>query len=268
MRWVCFVILVVACKFTPPSALSDAPIDTPIDVPIDTPIDMSTGGRTGNPSALWTFTETSGNTVGDSVPGNPITLTLSPTSMVTQAVGGLTFDARSTAVSAPTPHINAEVKSSGAVTLEAWVTPANDTQGGTSYSVIAAVSVSIMLRNIGLEQRGNTWAARARTGATTVNADPEIVRTAVDLTKPTHLVVVADATKRVLYVNGLPYMSMPIGNGTMTSWDPNYKLRFGDEDSADRHWLGTLWLVAIYDEALSDADIMQNFLAGHDCSSC
>ena len=261
VRWACLVLL-LACTYTTPNAGLD-----PIDVAVDQPLDA--GPRVGQPIAAYTFDETSGTTAADSVPGDALTLTFSGTSMITWQDGGVRLNARSTATSITRPHLNADIKTSGAASLEAWVMPANATQGESSYALIAASSVSIMLRNIALEQRGNTWAARARTSATNANGEPAIVANVpVSTTEPTHLVVVVDASTRVLYVNGVAFQSSPEGGGTMTTWDPNYKFRIGDEDGADRAWLGTLWLVAMYDRALTPGEVMTNYLARHDCVGC
>ncbi|MCW5800892.1 MAG: LamG domain-containing protein [Deltaproteobacteria bacterium] len=270
-RWGWLVTVATGCSF-PANAGFEPRVDAPpVDTPGDTavPIDMSTTPqRTGSPRALWRFDESAGVTAGDSVVGQPITLTLPSGAGVTWGGGGLRFDARTSAVSAPTPHVNRDVRLSNAVTLEAWVTPAVASQGANNYAVIASTSVSVMLRNIALEQRGAAWVGRVRTTATTGNAEPAIIATApIDTAMPTHLVLVADATSRVLYVNGEPFTS-PGAEGVMSGWDPNYKLRIGDEDSADRHWLGTLWLLAIHDAALTADEVMQNYRAGHDCSGC
>jgi hypothetical protein len=266
VRVAILTILVSACSFKDGlvPAMRDSAVDAPIDVPPDAFVQLRAPGAV----AMWTFRETGGTTLDDAIPGKPIPLMLSPTSMVTHLDGSLRIDARSTAVSSPTPHVNADAKKTGGVTLEAWVMPADATQGAAQYAVIASITVSVMLHNISLEQRGGIWAARVRTVATTTSGDPVIPGPIVDTSKPTHLVLVADATQRVLYVNGTPYVSAPEDPGVLTNWDPNFKIRFFDEDSADRHWQGTVWLVAMYARALAPAEIMQNLLAGPDCFEC
>jgi hypothetical protein len=258
-------VFVTACSFTPPAFTFDAAVDAPVDVSIDTP----TSSRVAGPIAVWTFSETSGMTVADSQTIDPVDLTVAATSMVSPVDGGLRLDARCNIQSAAQPHVNRDVRLSDAVTLEAWVTPSNVTQGETSYTVVAAITANLTNRNISLEQRGNLWAGRTRTSATTIDAEPSIVSTVtVDLARPTHLVLVADGAQRTLYVNGAPATASPTANGTMTTWSADMRFRVGDELNSDRHWLGTLWLVAMYDKALSEAEVNQNFLAGHDCSDC
>jgi len=264
------ILAVAACSYTPPAPIT--PTDGAVDAdlpPTDTPPDTTAPSRVGAPVAEWHFDETGGMTIADSVPGAPLALTLNAAAVVNQGGGGLTFNARSSAISGVTPHVNSDAKASSAVTLEAWVTAANATQGASSYSLIAAISVSSMLRNIGLEQRAGFWVGRVRTSTTSTNGDPTIISSApVDPTKPTHLVLVADGTSRILYVDGVPAQSAPSGGGAFTGWDPNYRIRIGDEDGANRAWLGTIWFLAFHDRALTANEVMTNFLAGHDCDSC
>jgi hypothetical protein len=265
------VLLLGACSYTAPTPITgdDAPSLPDTEPPVDSPPDQPTSARVGTPIAEWHFDALAGTTIADAVPGSPLPLTLSAAPMVTQVSGGLQFDARTNAASAVTPHVNAKIKASNALTLEAWVTPANVTQGSTTYAVVATISVSSMLRNLGIEQRGANWTGRVRTSASSLNADPEVSAVAqVDITKPQHVVLVADATTRTLYVNGVPFETTPSGGGTMTSWDPNYRIRIGDESGANRAWLGTIWFLAIYDRALSMQEVVTNFDAGHDCVGC
>ncbi|HEU0030799.1 MAG TPA: LamG domain-containing protein [Kofleriaceae bacterium] len=252
------------CKFEPVPLAGDGPVDVPVDVPTEQPRPERIAGAT----ALWQFRETAGPMVADAVMSNPVNLTVQAGSLVSFGDGAITFDARSQVDSATSPHVNTDVRSSNAVTFEAWVTPANNTQGAGTYTVIAGITATVLLRNVDLEQRGPVWAARVRTTGTTTNGDPIIAGTIpVDTTKPTHLAVVADGSRRVLYVNGTPFLSTPAGGGSM-NWDANYKVRLGDESGGDRHWQGKLWLLALYDQALDEAMIRQNYLAGYDCPDC
>jgi hypothetical protein len=176
---------------------------------------------------------------------------------------------RASVLSAPQPHVDRDVRAAGAVTIEVWVTPANTTQGTASYANVLSSSVSIMLRNFGIEQRGDAWVGRLRTSATNVEGEPAIVAPGtVVTTAPTHLVLTGDAAHRTLYVNGVAVETMPSDGGTFTSWDPNYRIAVGDEVGANRAWLGTIWLLAIYDVALQPNEVMQNFSAGFDCTGC
>jgi hypothetical protein len=78
----------------------------------------------------------------------------------------------------------------------------------------------------------------------------------------THVVYTRDASgQATIYLDGLP-VSGEQTDGSLDSWDSGYRLLLGNEASGDRPWLGELYLVAIYDRALSEAEVTQNFGAG------
>jgi hypothetical protein len=52
------------------------------------------------------------------------------------------------------------------------------------------------------------------------------------------------------------------GPGRLWNWSQSQAFVLGNETSDDRPWLGKLQLVAIYDHALTEAQILQNFGAG------
>lgn len=47
-----------------------------------------------------------------------------------------------------------------------------------------------------------------------------------------------------------------------SNWDPTFPLQLGNEPSLDRPWRGRIYLVAIYDRALTAQEIWTNFTAG------
>jgi hypothetical protein len=131
-----------------------------------------------------------------------------------------------------------------------------------------------------IAQVGDRWQGRVLTSATDANGSPVIETPAgavADLA-PVHLVLVASPTERVLYVNGVVHRGEGAGIGALNApaparrWFDYFPVSIGRErDAATQHgrpWLGTLWLAAIYDRALTEDEIQQNRAAGHDCPSC
>jgi hypothetical protein len=57
-----------------------------------------------------------------------------------------------------------------------------------------------------------------------------------------------------IYLDGVERASRAVG----------YRLALANELTGDRPWLGEFHLVAIYDRALSQAEVSQNFEAGAD----
>ncbi|NRA31724.1 MAG: hypothetical protein HRU17_00145 [Polyangiaceae bacterium] len=46
------------------------------------------------------------------------------------------------------------------------------------------------------------------------------------------------------------------------TWAPDFSLNFANEGSADRPWLGIVYLMAVSERALSYDEVQQNFAAG------
>jgi hypothetical protein len=224
--------------------------------------------RTLGAVAVWRLAEPGGAQLVDDVSGVPLTIG-SAGAGVRRVDGGLALEGRAAIESAAAPRVNKDVRAANAVTFEVWVTPANATQGAADYTVVAAITQNLKARNLSVEQRGGRWAARVRTQAAGKAGDPAILGATpvVAAGRPVHLVVTADAGRRVLYVDGEAAESVPSGAGALT-WDAGYRIRIGDERSADRHWLGTVWLLAIYDRALDADEVASNFAAGHACAAC
>ena len=77
----------------------------------------------------------------------------------------------------------------------------------------------------------------------------------------THVVFTraADGTS-VLYINGEIASAEPT-EGTLSDWDPRYRLALGNEPRGRRGWLGQYRLVAIYQRALRADEIEKNLAA-------
>lgn len=276
----------------PPDAAPDAPDDAPPDAPI------GAGRVTDGLVAYWRFDEGGGVQVSDSraaLVGSPalppIPLPISDPASVTWGGGGLRLDAPVRVGTSGPVHVSRDVLATGEVTLEAWVSPASTTQGaGTlpgglpSYALVLSVSPSYAYHNAMIAQVGDRWQGRVLTSATTSNALPAIETPAGTISdtiggpRPAHLVLVASATERVLYVNGAPYRAADgAGIGPLNApapaqrWFDYFPISIGQErdtTTQKRTWLGTIWLAAIYSRALSADEVRTNFFASRDCPSC
>jgi Concanavalin A-like lectin/glucanases superfamily len=211
---------------------------------------------------LWGFDEASGTTIADTGDGTPkVPLTVSVGTVMFSA-STMTPNGVAVIASAPYPHCTAEVVLASAVTLEAWVMASAGDQGTvTAPVVVAGLSSSINARDISIMQAGKRWLARVRTTAD-VNGKPDLLST-TDVTPGvmTHLVVVADATQRILYVDGKADAIDP-APGPLLNWDASYRMLLGDELAQNRQWAGTFALVAMYKQALPSTLVMMNHAAG------
>jgi hypothetical protein len=66
-----------------------------------------------------------------------------------------------------------------------------------------------------------------------------------------------------IYVNGVfTGDADPSKGGSFANWDPSFALVLGNETSGQRQWQGVIKMVAVYNTALTQAQITQNFNAG------
>jgi hypothetical protein len=240
----------------------DAAVPPDAFVP-DAAIDAAPPTRTrGDLIGLWSFDETSGTTIADTSDTTD-KVALNVTFGAVTFSNGMMMPAGVAVVSSDkSPHLNADVITHGAVTLEAWVVPTLAVQGSaTQPALVAGLCSSINSRNISLLQAGSRWVARVRTtadpnGKPDLTSSQDIVAGAL-----THLVVVDDATQRILYVNGKPDAVDPAPHAPL-GWDKAYKMALGNELAQGRQWTGAFALVAMYQRALSAELIDGNFKSG------
>ncbi|NOX77094.1 MAG: LamG domain-containing protein, partial [Gammaproteobacteria bacterium] len=211
---------------------------------------------------LYTFEEGSGSTVTDvSGTGTPLNLTIATPAAVSWVPGGLSINSSAVIASAGSANevINA-VQTSNALTIEAWLIPANTTQSGPAR--IVSLSQDLYARNFTLGQQQSAFDVRLRSTATSNNGTPSTGTAGLVTTALTHVVYTRDAAGvAMIYINGTEQAGTTI-SGNLSNWDGGYRLALANELTGDRPWRGELHLVAIFDRALSAADISQNYSAG------
>jgi Concanavalin A-like lectin/glucanases superfamily len=248
----------------------DASVDaaSDVDAAIDAPPDMASSARTrAGLIGLWEFDDAPGTMIADTSDHTPkVPLAALAPGAVTFADSTMTPVGATVVASSGVPHFNREINATHAVTLEVWVQAASADQGTVVAPVlIAGVSRSPMSRNISLMQAGTHWLARVRVDRQTEdekNGKPDLISTTeITAGSMTHLVVVADATQRVLYVNGKPDTIDPAPRAP-ASWEDDYPMVLGIEWTQSRQWLGTFALVALFEQALGPSRIVQHYDAG------
>ncbi|NJN47465.1 MAG: LamG domain-containing protein [Candidatus Competibacteraceae bacterium] len=160
------------------------------------------------------------------------------------------------------------VQNNNALSIEAWIKPANTSQDGPAR--IITFSSDPDLRNFtvgqGLwgDQPASVFDVRLRTTETDLNGQPSLTTAAGTVqVEPTHLVYRRDGQGNIsVYVNGLEALTIAQAGG-FDNWDERFALALGNELDGSRAWLGEIYLVAIYDRALTNAEIAQNYRAGY-----
>lgn len=229
------------------------------------PTNNSGGGSSGNGRVTGSVAEYhlaggSGTTITDTV--GDLDLNIADPSSTTWGPNGLTFDTATGAVSStPATAVYNDVTASGEITMEAWVTPANTTQGGPAR--ILSVSSNVSLRNATLGQNGSGYDWRVRATNTSNNGTPSLATlTGLADTQTQHLVATFDSNgTRRFYLDGVLEEAVT-GAGTIDGWDSTMRILIGNEATGDRPWLGEVCLAAVYDTALTQTQITQNHNAG------
>jgi hypothetical protein len=81
------------------------------------------------------------------------------------------------------------------------------------------------------------------------------------VTEKTHIIFTRKSGGLVrIYINGVIVAESSI-MGDLSTWNPRFPLLLGNETTGEYPWLGKVFLVAVYDRFLTNADARQNFRA-------
>ncbi|MFQ6026023.1 MAG: LamG-like jellyroll fold domain-containing protein, partial [Dehalococcoidia bacterium] len=157
----------------------------------------------------------------------------------------------------PATKVFDALTASGSFTLETWIATSSLKQSWgriLAYSQASSPSWKLNFR-LYQNKRAASFRMRDSTGTENYVEVPDIFQ-AVDELK--HYVVTFDGSTQRMFVDGVPIGVNSDVAGSFDTWDPDYPLLIGNEPSADRPWRGKIFLVAIYDRALSGEEIQQN----------
>lgn len=217
--------------------------------------------------ARYIFNEGTGNEVLDqSGFGTPLNLEFGAGVDWLPGRNGVEITSSSAAIrsNAAATKIFDELTGSGEFTIEVWGQPANLTQTGPAR--IVSISDGSANRNVTLGQgpfggSGTDMEFRLRTTTTNNNGLPGVVIPGTVTTNETHYVVTWDGSDIRYFQDGALVASFP-KTGDLSNWNPAYELILGNETDLTRPWLGELYQVSIYSEALDAAEILANFNEG------
>jgi hypothetical protein len=216
---------------------------------------------------LYRFDEGSGTTVHDVSGVAPaIDLDAPDSAALNWAGDGLELTADTIVESGgAATKLTEAIRTSEEFTVEAWVAPANLTQTGPAR--IVTLSIDASNRNFTLGQSEGDYVLRIRTDSpdNLNGTNPAFVVTGVVTTAPTHIVGTRETNGAVqIYINAAPQTASNPGHlGDFSNWADDFEFALGDELGPDeRFWQGEYYLVAVYDRALTQDEVEQNFLAG------
>ncbi|HEX30675.1 TPA: hypothetical protein ENG04_11400 [Candidatus Poribacteria bacterium] len=214
--------------------------------------------------ALYAFTEGKGTVVHDISGVNPpLNLRIKDPKAIRWIKGdnGVEFVKSSMIISeGGAEKLLRKLRSTGKLSIEVWVQPANLRQTGPSR--IVSMSKDPLNRDFTLGQIKSDIAYRLRTTKTNPNGIPELDTTSRVLDGGVvHLVATYDGRVKHLYVNGVRHPESQRMSGDFRKWN-SFPLIIGNEATGDRTWLGKVFLVAIYDRPLRPDEVMRNYRAG------
>lgn len=217
---------------------------------------------------LYDFDSSGGNLVKDrSGAGQPIDLQIADPKAVVRSKGALEMRGNTTIRSPkPAQRLAEAIKRSGEITIEAWVKPGNTKQIGPAR--IFTLSRNSGHRNVTLGQEGDLYDVRFRSTKTSTNGIPSLPTKARSLSpRLTHVVYTRERSGQTrIYLNGKQVTEKNIPGDT-SNWDSSYFLVLGNEVEGIRPWMGTFYLVAIYNRDLSAGEVAANFKAGAGAAS-
>jgi hypothetical protein len=213
--------------------------------------------------ALYDFSSTEGVLVRDRARvGKPIDLEILSPDAVVRRKGSLEITGKTLIRSKGTSsRLNKAIARTGELTIEAWLTPATANQAGPAR--VLTLSQDGSNRNVTLGQDGNKFDVRLRTTKTSKNGIPSLSGPSGSLQPEiTHVVYTRSRSGRaIIYQNGERVSQKKI-EGSLSKWNPRYRLALGNEHSGDRQWRGTFHFVAIFDRDLSEDEVKRHFDAG------
>lgn len=156
------------------------------------------------------------------------------------------------------------IKEASEYSIELWAAPANVTQ---EDAYLASYGSGTTTKNFTLAQHAYQYQAFARSSATDTDGAPALLTSDADRDAQAslqHVVLVYDPVNgRRLYVNGnYTGDADPQKGGTLANWDDTLAFVLGNSTASNARWQGVIRFAAVYDKALTLAQIQQNFTSG------
>ena len=263
VRVALLVVVLGACGFREGRAAissSDAAPDASPDGEV-IPQDLAPARVSSGLIALYTFAEGTGTIAHDTSGVAPaLDLTL-PGTGVSWTSGAISFDSAAIVTSSgAATKLATRCNASGEVTTEAWIVYG----AVTAWTRIIAYSANADTGNVAMTSDPTTIGFDLTTSTAVYDRTTMAVYSTTPPPGLHHLVDVRDAAgdKRIYLDNVLVIDAAQTGD--FGNWNATYAFSLGNTPALDRPFYGELHLVAIYDRALTAAEVAQNFAAGAD----
>lgn len=228
---------------------------------------------------LYTFDEGAGNRVYDSAYAARNSLSLTdtaddytpldllidnPDNVIWHTPAGLSLK-QTTIISSimPANRLITSAQDTNEVTLEAWVRPI--TSMHTGPFPIFLLADGQQQYNFTLEQRGwkdedrNFYSVRLHTAKEGAGTPALSSPVGTGIPTTTHIMYTRAADGiSTLYLNG-EIIQTDTFPGDLSAWNSAYHLALGNNGTTEYPWLGTYYRIALYTQALSQAEVQQNY---------
>jgi hypothetical protein len=170
---------------------------------------------------------------------------------------------------APATKIIDSYKNSKEMTVECWIKPSEPSSSADSKIISldnteSDVGFVVSQNYSNLKSSASfDYSIRLHTKSTSESGYPEFsLNKEINYINLQHIVYVRDSLwNEKIYLNGTLYEQSYRPNN-FEDWNNNYFLNFGNASDQNSPWLGTFYLLALYDRALSDSQVVKNYLAG------
>lgn len=209
---------------------------------------------------FYPMDEDSGDSIKDKGPRTgQLNLTIENIGKVTRLDSGVRIDEPTVITSGSAYKLNNAIKATNELTMELWVAPEDAVQPD---AMMLGVSANNNARNLGVIQDGADLDFYLRSKGTNYRGEPPTETSGQLAGQLTHVVFTRDAagvTK--VYLNGTEVAEGFAGN-TLGNWIGAHSISLGGELDGTRQWLGTYYMLAFYDRALTPSEVVQNFAYG------
>ena len=242
---------------------SDGVLSGNDDISIQVDLPPSPGTRITNGLVVYyPFTQGVGSTVMDqSNVGSPMDLTITGNVTWNPGGNGVVMNGGKVGTSGPASKVISALQASSQLTVELWVVPDNLTQNGPARMLSIGGDTSDQNYMFG-QQFGELEIRTLHTGKDSKGKPRFYSGNSGLATVLTHVVHTYDGTTERLYMDGVLHPTTVTSAGNFSNWDLTDLFNIANEASSDRPWHGTILIVAVYDRALANVEIIQNFTAG------
>jgi hypothetical protein len=199
--------------------------------------------------------------IDESGNGNPLDLAMTGDVAWLSGTNGVSLNGGGIGSLAPVTKIIESLQAADAGSFEMWARPSTATQRGPAR--LLSLAPDEIRENFMLGQEAVDLEARLLHTGKSPDASPRLVAAnMVEAGGLLHLVHVFDGQVERFYVNGLQYHDEVSASGSFANWDAGAIFEIGNRAALDRPFFGEVYLVAVYDRALSLDDVQRNYSAG------